>query len=189
MGGNRRNGNAEKGDRPDKTNKRSSSLEEMDAGANNTSELKCPEYEATLTAILASTNKRIDEMYVAMTSFQEARLAEVRTEIRSEMRTELAELRSMISNLRDSLGHTQSEVTAIKESLTNRRSSEPSVAAGKLQDIENTLDNHERQIDYLENQSRRNNIRIEGIPEERGETWDDTERKCQAFFSNSLGLF
>ena len=30
---------------------------------------------------------------------------------------------------------------------------------------------------YLENQSRRNNLRFEGLPEDDNETWDETEAK------------
>ena len=35
-------------------------------------------------------------------------------------------------------------------------------------------------MEYLENQSRRNNIRIDGIPEEPDETQEDTESKAKA---------
>ena len=33
----------------------------------------------------------------------------------------------------------------------------------------------EDNIDYIENQSRRNNVRIDGVPEEANETWEKTE--------------
>ena len=39
-----------------------------------------------------------------------------------------------------------------------------------------------------ENQSRRNNIRIDGIPEEPDETWEDTESKAKAALEFKLNL-
>ena len=41
---------------------------------------------------------------------------------------------------------------------------------------------------YLENQSRRNNIRIEGIAEELGETWENTETKVKEMCVEKLQL-
>lgn len=46
----------------------------------------------------------------------------------------------------------------------------------------------ENKLDYLENQNRRNNIRISGIKEDRGESWDITEKKVKDMFQDKLGL-
>ena len=43
-------------------------------------------------------------------------------------------------------------------------------------------------MEYLENQSRRNKIRVSGIPESPGETWTDSENKVKEAIKNSLGL-
>ena len=43
-------------------------------------------------------------------------------------------------------------------------------------------------MEYLENQSRRNNIRIDGIPEEPDETWEDTESKAKVALESKLNL-
>lgn len=43
-------------------------------------------------------------------------------------------------------------------------------------------------VTYLENQSRRNNIRINGIPEDPKETWDDNEDKLKSAISQELDL-
>ena len=40
----------------------------------------------------------------------------------------------------------------------------------------------------IEDRSRRNNIRIEGLKENERESWEDTERKVQEVFVNNLGL-
>ncbi|KAJ4425621.1 hypothetical protein ANN_27817 [Periplaneta americana] len=59
---------------------------------------------------------------------------------------------------------------------------EKSKGAGKVQDFEtsmhhvvNRLECLERKVDYLENQSRRNNIVIYGVHEENGKRWEETE--------------
>ena len=43
--------------------------------------------------------------------------------------------------------------------------------------------------EYLENQSRRNNIKITGVPEgEEEKTWDDTEAIVKKLISDKLGI-
>ena len=46
----------------------------------------------------------------------------------------------------------------------------------KLPRIENQMNNSELSLDYLDNQSRRNNIRLNGIPELPNETWEKSAR-------------
>ena len=41
---------------------------------------------------------------------------------------------------------------------------------------------------YLENQYRRNNIRVSGIPEAVGETWEDSEAKVKAVIKEKLQI-
>lgn len=43
-------------------------------------------------------------------------------------------------------------------------------------------------MDYLENQSRRSNIIIDGVPEEKGENWEMSEMKVQEILGKKLGL-
>ena len=43
-------------------------------------------------------------------------------------------------------------------------------------------------MEYLENQARRSNIRVTGIPETPGETWNDSENKVKEAIKSSLGL-
>ena len=44
-------------------------------------------------------------------------------------------------------------------------------------------------MENLENQSRRNNIKIFGVPEEENEkTWDDTEVIVKTLIRNKLGI-
>ena len=74
------------------------------------------------------------------------------------------------AELRASLEFTQNEVTELKKQLSNVNitpTQMSSLVAG-LQKLSGT-------VDYLENQSRRSNLRIDGIAEIPGETWAQTE--------------
>ena len=43
-------------------------------------------------------------------------------------------------------------------------------------------------IDYLEDQSRRNNLRIDGIEEDQGETWEHVAEKVKGLVRNKIGI-
>lgn len=52
------------------------------------------------------------------------------------------------------------------------------VAADNLKTVEEGLSNLDKQLDYIQNQTRCNNIRIDGIQETSGETWYQTEKNA-----------
>ena len=54
--------------------------------------------------------------------------------------------------------------------------------------VQAQVDFHCDKMAYLENHSRRNNIRIDGIPEEPDETWEDTESKAKVTLESQLNL-
>ena len=65
----------------------------------------------------------------------------------------------------------------------------------KLEDVNKELDkiskdmaSHSQKMEYLENQSRRNNIRVNGIPESDNETWEDAEVKVKRAIKDNLGI-
>ena len=51
-----------------------------------------------------------------------------------------------------------------------------------------SFDYHTDKIEYLENQSRKNNIRIDSIREEEAETWNITETKVKETLKEKLNL-
>lgn len=105
-------------------------------------------YEATLAAILTSTNKRIDDMLLSLVANQERRIKG----IKAKLSTEITKLRAMISNLQDSVSSTSEEIKEIKEQLTRREPANTSVAAERLEQIRKDVSEHARQIDYLKSQ-------------------------------------
>ena len=43
-------------------------------------------------------------------------------------------------------------------------------------------------LDYLEDQSRRNNLRVDGLPEDECENWEKTSRKVTLLVKDKLGI-
>jgi len=89
------------------------------------------------------------------------------------VKAENVELHKAIYDLKASLEFSQHEIDTLKENMKSRDAS-----------VKSLTDN----IDYLENASRRNNIRVDGLPEDRYETWDTTEMKLRNSFVTQLGL-
>lgn len=64
-----------------------------------------------------------------------------------------------------------------------------SAEAERPRTVETRVSNMEGQLDYIENQRKQNNIRIERIPEVCGETREGTEQIRHEIFHNSLGFY
>ena len=58
----------------------------------------------------------------------------------------------------------------------------------EIESLKKKLADIEDQTDYLENQSRRNNVRISGISEDVNESWSDTEEKVKSLINDNLDL-
>ena len=58
----------------------------------------------------------------------------------------------------------------------------------KISGLSNDTEKMKLKLEYLENQNRRNNLRIDGIPEDRYETWEQTEEKVKSILLNKLKL-
>ena len=58
----------------------------------------------------------------------------------------------------------------------------------EIKEIYDSIDYHMDKLEYLENQRRRNNIRIDGILEEENESWDTTEEKVKQVLAEKLNL-
>ena len=57
-----------------------------------------------------------------------------------------------------------------------------------IDDIYDSVDHYMDKLKYSENQSRRSNIRIDGILEEENESWDTTEEKVKQVLAEKLNL-
>ena len=89
------------------------------------------------------------------------------------------QLRSEMVELKVSLQYSQKDIDALKETTAS---------SGLLETTQEKIEDLGKKIDYLENQSRQNNILFEGIPESPNETWDDTEAKVHDLLKSKLGF-
>ena len=57
-----------------------------------------------------------------------------------------------------------------------------------MEAVSNSLSPVHEKLDYIEGQSRRNNVIIDGIKESEGEKWSDSEDKVRKLLSEKLQL-
>lgn len=86
-------------------------------------------------------------------------------------------------DLQESLEFSQKDIDELKPYATKRDSVE-----ADIEDIYSSIDYHMDKLEYLENQSRRNNIRVDGILEAENESWDATEEKVKEVLKDKLSL-
>ena len=58
----------------------------------------------------------------------------------------------------------------------------------EIYDYQIDPDKVEKKLTDLEDRSRRSNLRIDGVAEEIGESWDDCEQKVKEIFMDKLDL-
>ena len=91
----------------------------------------------------------------------------------------------------------KSQIKELKKEVTDLKSSMEHTDAD-LSDLSNRVDEiYDYQVDPeyvtnklidLEDRSRRNNLRIDGISESRNETWEECEGEMQKVFNEKLGV-
>ena len=118
-------------------------------------------FQACLQACMDSTNKRID--------------------------TFVRETIPDIAEIKASLQYTQKEVDQMKEDVNNN-SAQRVVTDRLLQRLDADVRRLDDACDYLENQSRRNNLRIDGVKEKPGESWEETEAALRLVVKRDLKL-
>ena len=92
-----------------------------------------------------------------------------------------------ISELKASLQFTQKELQEVKQSVNV--SNDGTIAADKLlAKLTDDIKRVDDAADYMENQSRRNNLRVDGVKEKPGETWQETETALRQVVQRELKL-
>ena len=104
--------------------------------------------------------------------------------------TEIKKVQSDINELKASLEHTE---TVLEEKVAKAEKK-----VEKLQEQINELWDYqvdperlrltERKIVDLEDRSRRNNLRIDGISEKENKTWDECQQEVQSLIKDKLGI-
>ena len=104
--------------------------------------------------------------------------------------TEIKKVQSDINELKASLEHTET-VLEEKVAKAEKKVEKLQEQINELWDYQvdpERLEFTERKIVELEDRSRRNNLRIDGITEKENETWDECEQEVQSLIKDKLGI-
>ena len=123
-----------------------SSVIELNPGPNNVNE-RSKSFERT-----------IKSRQLTLTAADQAAAPPTLADIMSEMRDMRAELVQKVDNA-------CGDIKKVKEDFSKLRRD--------VEQLEHDNTNLKRQLDSVEGQERRNNVVIRGIPERRGETWEE----------------
>lgn len=148
-------------------------------------------FQGALESAVNSLNKRIDELTIRHLN-EMTELRYQHTQQMENLKRELEAKHSQsLQDFKSSIEYTQGTVDDIKRELREEpHKTRPTDKEHelKLNAITNQLHQAEIKIDYLENQSRRNNLRFEGIEESQRESWQTTEKKVIHLVTSKLGL-
>ena len=92
-----------------------------------------------------------------------------------------------VAELKYSLEYSQKDI-ASQQTVLDKNIVEIQSITGELSNVKMSLDAYCNKTTDLENRSRRNNIRIIGIPEKRNETWEESEVMVKAALTEKLVL-
>ena len=118
-------------------------------------------FQACVTTMMDSTNNRIDSFVKVMTREL--------TELKASVQFSQTELHEMKNNNKSENDRERYEHRSLQKLTADFR----------------RMDDN---IDYLENQSRRNNLRIDGVKERAEETWADTEQALRKVLETDLKM-
>ena len=101
----------------------------------------------------------------------------------STVNARVHKLTDSVASLKASLEFTQKDVGDLFSLKSKLLSTEKDIV-----EIKNSVEFYGNKIEYQENQSRRNNIRVFGIPESAGETWESAETKVKDAIKEKLNI-
>ena len=102
-------------------------------------------------------------------------------------KSDINEIRKEVKDLKESLEYSQKEIDDNKAKIASLESKLEVMDEG-INFAHAGLENLDTRNDYLENMSRRNNIKVFGIEEAANESWDDCETKVNKAISEKLGM-
>ena len=137
---------------------------------------------ATLRELLKVQERMFKNLFDSLLANVNARLDSVIGQV-AEIKARLDIYEKDTSDLKVSLEFSQKDIKDLKPCSSRLHEVEE-----EIEKMCGSLDYHTDKIEYLENQSRRSNIRIDGIREEEAETWDNTETKVKEILKEKLNL-
>ena len=102
---------------------------------------------------------------------------------------DIKSIRKDITDLQASLQFTQAKFEESNQKM-EQIGATLSMHSENSNDINKQADQVDDQLEYLDNQSRRNNVRITGIPEDKDveQSWDDTEKVVKQSIKDKLSI-
>jgi chromosome segregation ATPase len=92
-----------------------------------------------------------------------------------------------VAELKYSLQYSQKDIDSQQKDLDSKQMEINSISA-EITNIKTSLNKFGDKTVDLENRSRQNNLRIVGIPEKPGETWEESEALVKSALKEKLGL-
>lgn len=143
-------------------------------------------FSNALESFMTSINKRIDGV-IADYAREITRLQGEITNQNSSHASNLCEIQKSVNYVHASIEEIKSEIITLKkESMAATRGMDD--LEDRTKTLTRTLEGTEEKINNLENWSRRTNLRFEGIPETKEESWDQTEEKLKDFIEHEFKL-
>ena len=131
-------------------------------------------------------------MLKELLALQEKSFQSVMRLVTDDIRGELRVIRKELQDHEESVSFISNKYDDLKvkaDNIETRLDAAFSQMKGMNKDINDSLDTLEDKQEYLENQSRRNNIKIFGVPEDEDEkSWDDTETVVKTLIRNKLEI-
>ena len=137
---------------------------------------------ATLREMLQMQERMFKSFFDSIVTNVNTRLDSLTHSV-AELKARIASSEKEMGDLKNSLEFSQKDIDDLKPSLLKLQELDSAI-----EEIQDDLDHQEEQMEYLENQSRRNNVRVDGIPEEDNETWEETEAKVKQVLKDELNL-
>ena len=103
------------------------------------------------------------------------------------LKEDVKETRRDVSDLRSSLEFSQVSISSIEAKL-EAVNTQIATQAKSVEAYGSNVGSLEDQVEYLENQSRRNNIKIIGVAEQENETWEKSEELVKGLVKEKLGV-
>ena len=140
-----------------------------------------------VTELALSQTEALKSHLTSIIAKESGLLKEHFNSIVDDLKTKVQDLTGAVNDLKSSLEYSQKEIEDLK-GIVDKQNKKISEKAKAISDLNIEFSTMKNKMTYLENQSGRNNIRINGIPEDKNESWDQTETKVKEILKNTLNL-
>lgn len=155
------------------------------AGVSGATEAPAADIHLEVSADADESQTYVEKLLKIQKDAYQACLQSAVAEINRRVDSFMRETTTALTELRVSLQYTQTQVEEIKEKQSKENIDDLSK---KMIEFEEMIKKVEHAIDYQENQSRRCNLRFDGVAEVDGETWEQTEKSVRRAMTTALEL-